>query len=102
MLQGDHFETDVLKYLQHVVISNLLQKKYICGHNKFMQVCILKYRNEMFIFQMKYLIGFCAELLKYKTALSFNGYRISVLQDGKFRRLVAKHVNVLNITVLYT
>ena len=56
----------------------------------------------MFIFQMKYLIGFCAELLKYKTALSFNGYRISVLQDGKFRRLVAKHVNVLNITALYT
>ena len=50
---------------------------------------------------MKYLIGFCAELFKYKTALSFNGYRISVLQDGKFRRLVAKHVNVLNVTTLY-
>ena len=66
-----------------------------------MQVCILKYRNKMFIFKMKYLIGFCAELFKYKTALSFNGYRISVLQDGKFR-LVAKHVNVLNITALYT
>lgn len=55
----------------------------------------------MFIFQMKYLIGFCAELFKYKTALSFNGYRISVLQDGKFGRLVAKHVNALHVTTLY-
>lgn len=50
---------------------------------------------------MKYLIGFCAELFKYKTALSFSGYRISVLQDGKFGRLVAKHVNVLHVTTLY-
>ena len=34
--------------------------------------------------------------------LSFNGYSISVLQDEKFWRLVAHHLNVLNTTELNT